>query len=252
MTESEWLACTNPTRMLGFLKHNLSQRKQRLFAVACCRRIWSIFLSDLFQFHESCEAVEAAERYAEGMAREKELAGYYHAASMTLGECVRRFRSDPAHEAISAARTAANAAEQRLLWEWQNLAEPEFDPARAAAAAVAAQARRLRPRPEEGARAAGLAELQEQEFQCDILRDLAGNPFRQVIIDPAWLAWNGGTIRALAQVVYEGQAFDRLPILADALEDAGCTDALLILEHLRQSVVHVRGCHLIDLLLRKT
>ena len=72
-----------------------------------------------------------------------------------------------------------------------------------------------------------------------------------VELDSRWLAWNGGTIHHLAQAIYDERAFDRLPILADALEDAGCTDAA-ILDHCRQPGEHVRGCWVVDLLLGKT
>jgi hypothetical protein len=78
-----------------------------------------------------------------------------------------------------------------------------------------------------------------------------GNPFRPVSIDPTWLAWQGGTVPKLARAIYEERAFDRLPVLADALLEAGC-DAADILGHLRQQgAVHVRGCWCLDLLLDK-
>ena len=66
----------------------------------------------------------------------------------------------------------------------------------------------------------------------------------------SWLAWNDGAIRKMAQVIYDDRAFDRLPLLADALDDAGCTDAA-ILGHCRGGGEHVRGCWVVDLLLGK-
>ena len=69
-------------------------------------------------------------------------------------------------------------------------------------------------------------------------------------IDPSWLAWNNGIVVKMAQAVYEERAFDRLPVLADALEEAGCADADL-LSHLRGPGPHVRGCWAVDLLLGK-
>ena len=83
-----------------------------------------------------------------------------------------------------------------------------------------------------------------------MLRDLAGNPFWQGTIDPSWLAWQNGLIPKIAQFIADSQAFDRLPILADALEDSGCTDAD-ILAHCRESGEHVRGCWVLDALLGK-
>jgi hypothetical protein len=86
--------------------------------------------------------------------------------------------------------------------------------------------------------------------QITIIRDIFGNPFRPVSLDPAWLTWNAGTVRKMAQAIYDDRAFDRLPILADALEEAGCTDRD-ILDHCRSGGDHVRGCWVIDLLLGK-
>jgi hypothetical protein len=82
------------------------------------------------------------------------------------------------------------------------------------------------------------------------LIDLFGNPFRPVSVAPLWLAWNDGTVVKIAQAIYDERAFDRLPILADALEDAGCTDRA-ILAHCRQPGEHVRGCWVVDLILGK-
>jgi hypothetical protein len=91
----------------------------------------------------------------------------------------------------------------------------------------------------------------EEKAQSDLLRDNFGPlPFRPVGIDPTILAWNCSTIPRLAQAIYGESAFDRLPVLADALEDAGCHDAG-ILSHCRQSGEHVRGCWVVDLLLGK-
>jgi hypothetical protein len=85
----------------------------------------------------------------------------------------------------------------------------------------------------------------------DLIRDMFGNPFRTAIVEPSWLVWNGGTVVKIAQGVYDDRAFDRLPVLADALEDAGCHDAD-ILGHCRHAGPHVRGCWVVDLLTGRT
>jgi hypothetical protein len=77
------------------------------------------------------------------------------------------------------------------------------------------------------------------------------NEYRPVLVDAAWLTWNDATIHKLAHSIYADRAFDRLPILADALEDAGCDNAD-ILAHCRGPGPHVRGCWVVDLILGKT
>jgi hypothetical protein len=88
--------------------------------------------------------------------------------------------------------------------------------------------------------------------QCQLLRDIFGNPFRPATVDVSWRAWNHDTVTNLAYAVYEERAFDRdhMNILADALEEAGCSDRA-ILDHLRGPGPHVRGCFAVDLLLGK-
>ncbi len=87
----------------------------------------------------------------------------------------------------------------------------------------------------------------ELVWEAALLRDIFGNPFRPVVADSAWLT---PTAVSIASAIYEDRAFDRLPILADALEEAGCTDADLLL-HCRQPGEHVRGCWAVDLVLGK-
>jgi hypothetical protein len=84
-----------------------------------------------------------------------------------------------------------------------------------------------------------------------LLRDVCGNPFRSALVDSAWLRSRPGTVLKIAAAINEDRAFDRLPILADALEDAGCDNAD-ILAHCRGPGPHVRGCWVVDLILRKT
>lgn len=91
------------------------------------------------------------------------------------------------------------------------------------------------------------SEIHEERVQ--LLRDIFGNPFRPVSVDPSWLT---STVVALAEGIYQDRAFDRMPILADALQDAGC-DNDDILNHCRdEKPPHVRCCWVIDLLLGKS
>jgi hypothetical protein len=81
--------------------------------------------------------------------------------------------------------------------------------------------------------------------QAKLLREVFGNPFRPVNFRRTWRT---PTATALATAIYDARAFERLPILADALEDAGCDEAAL-LEHCRSGGEHVRGCWALDLVL---
>jgi hypothetical protein len=83
-----------------------------------------------------------------------------------------------------------------------------------------------------------------------VLRDVVRAPYRAIIFRAAWLAWNSGIVSRCARRIYESRDFERLPLLADALEDAGCTDAEL-LGHLRGPGPHVRGCWPLDHILSK-
>jgi hypothetical protein len=102
-----------------------------------------------------------------------------------------------------------------------------------------------------------LRRADELAAKCHLLRCIFGNPFRPVTIRPAWLAWNEAAVVRLARAAYgrrelpSGRLDDgRLAVLADALEEAGCTDDA-VLAHLRGPGVHVRGCWAVDLLLGK-
>jgi hypothetical protein len=214
VTETGWLACTNPGLMLEFLRARASDRKRRLFACACCRRVWSL-LND----PHSRNAVEVAERYADGFASEQELRDAYYTA---YGD------RTAWHDAASAAQFAAMPVAHA------------FNAARDAARAVfrfSVANRSSIP--------GGDVMVLEHQAQANLLRDVCGNPFHTATVDSAWLAWGGGIIPKLAQGIYDERAFDRLPVMADALEDAGCADRT-ILDHLRSLGPHCRGCFVVD------
>jgi hypothetical protein len=85
--------------------------------------------------------------------------------------------------------------------------------------------------------------------QADLMRDIFNNPFRPMALDPALLTWRKGGLKAMAQSIYVGRRFEELPILADALEEAGCSD-VAVLDHCRRGE-HARGCWVLDKLLGK-
>jgi hypothetical protein len=228
MTEAEWLACTVPQKMLGFLRGKASDRKLRLFAVACCRRLWHC------ENNAGQNIVDLAERYADGFASRKELR--------------RMSASLVARGGYSSAWALHNALQAVMRVNAQEAAQGASD----------FVGHYFYFHTIEGIRGTTVSDQQnavaakkvERELQTLILRDVVVNPFRPVTLNPSWLIWDDGTIPKLAQAIYDERAFDRLPILADALEEAGCHDAD-ILQHCRQPGEHVRGCWVVDLILGK-
>jgi hypothetical protein len=220
MTEAEWLGCQDPWLMLRFLREamgerdRMARRKVRLFTCACCRPL-------LTQLQQECrEAVEASRRYADGLVSYADLLRAYNAASDFK---VRE--EQPARQG----RQLAIMAAHREVWG----AALELSPMLSARGGWATF---------------GYTPVASDEEQIAFLRDIFGNPFRPVRVNPSWLAWDGGTVAKLALTVYDEEAFDRLPVLADALEDAGCADAQP-LDHLRGPNSHLRGCWALDLIL---
>jgi hypothetical protein len=155
-------------------------------------------------------AVELGERYADGLLGAEALEGHQFEVFLALR---------PWH----GARARLGEAASEVL-------RPHLQPARVARLARTGKGARLLP--------AG---------QCDILRDII-LPFRRVTIPAHVLAWNDGTVRRIAEGIYEERAFERLPILADALLDAGCDNEEL-LAHCRSEGPHVRGCWALDAIL---
>jgi hypothetical protein len=214
MTEQEWLACTDPEVLLKFVKGGASERRLRLFACACLRAAWP------WTGEPDHPAVGAAERFADGQADAAALLGVRNApwSPPTFG-----VRFGPAKAVV--VRAAATATTSPAAWS---------------AARNAADA---------SARIEGVPPEHPRE-QCDLLRDIFANPFRPVAVCPACLT---PQVVALARAAYDRRHLPsgeldqaRLAVLADALEEAGCTDADL-LNHCRRPGVHVRGCWVVDL-----
>jgi hypothetical protein len=265
MTEEEWLDCSGSciSDMLALVHGKGSERKLRLFLCACCRRIWPLLVDE-----RSREAVETAERYADGLASEKERRAAWAAAQAAAAILKQR----PGHADkdrpgghTTGRRYAAASVALRCADEADRLAAPSsFSSAvRRRGGTFYYPVPRVEDLAEDAAdifaaedplailddRALRIAyyKARDAEFalQTDMLRDLLGNPFRPAARDSVRLT---PKVLALAGDVYDGRAFDRMPFLADALEEAGCANAD-VLAHCRQSGPHVRGCWVLDLVL---
>jgi hypothetical protein len=234
MTEKTWLQSRKPMQMLEAVRGNVSDsvriqmiifgrineplvrarprvsdRKARLYAVACCRAFWNRRTDKRVR-----AAVESAEDFADGRVAKTQMnraAAKLKAAARTTGG--------------GAEWDAAREVTRAKPWEAAVMshicATPPFDTRRTAAEANA--------------------------VLSGLLRDIFGDPFRPTKLDRRWLTAN---VVDLARTIYEERAFDRLPILADALMDAGCADET-ILKHCRSKGPHVPGCWLVDLILGK-
>ncbi len=246
MTEQEWQGRTDPSPLLTFLRKQsspsydrlLPSRKHRLFACACCRRI-SHFLTEM-----DLQLVQRSEQYANG---EMDYTGFLESLAELFGLPApptpnelrhrdgflmflhRRGVSHPFNAAVYSAadlmpENAATMSRHTCLTEWN--------------------------RQRRDKRSVSTMMEAEGRMQASLIRDIFGNPFRRVTVDPSWLAWNDGTVVKMAQAIYDERAFDHLPVLADALEEAGCHVPDLV-AHCRAPSEHARGCWVLDLLLGK-
>jgi hypothetical protein len=216
MTEAEWLKCEDPLRMLRSARRKkgcrTGERVWRLLACAAARRLWE-------GLNDPCRrTVETAERFADGRATA--------AAAQAADEGLLRGGRMPLCRGFGTARWT--------VWgPWRG--RDNLFKAVSAALEVAGWE----------------AGPDEPGHQCGLIRDVFGNPFRRVTVAPAWRSADVGRLaeaayaeRSLPAGTLDGQ---RLAVLADALEEAGC-DRAEMLTHLRGPGPHVRGCWAVDLL----
>jgi hypothetical protein len=187
MTEEEWLSEKDPKEIFQPRLHKASMRKTRLLVCAYCRHIWDRITHPHRDF-----AVAVAERYADGEAAESEL--FFDTAVDA-----NRWREEQPHNNHDIFVDLAADGSVSL-----NDVIPRFG------VIVRGQSSFHRPK---------LSQLQlaEREYQNALLRDILGNPFRPITLNPSWLT---STVLALATGIYEERAFDRMPILANALQEA--------------------------------
>jgi hypothetical protein len=273
--EATWLSATDPAPMLEFLgnQDHLTERKSRLFAAQCCRNVRALLQCEPF-----LACVEAVENYADGQLSQESLKTYVDRAGDSTGTPYVAEEAGWTVGAWYAARAATGTGTAQLP-----LDVSLYVAWAAAATAATADLGWDEPSWVDAVRAAYLAsgyDLPEQEAWADLyfdaiwemswdsfvnfpgwkparirqavlLREFSGNPFRPVPFAPAW---RSATVVALAQAAYNERDLSghldctRLAVLADALEEAGCTDQK-VLEHLRGPGPHFRGCFALDAVL---
>jgi hypothetical protein len=236
MTEEEWLTCEDPVDLFRAFQVEKYLRKTRLFFVAHCRE--QIEWLD----ENDRDLVETSEQFAEESLPENERKVAFDRAAMDFYQLF----ADP--EPTQSRSNPISPMESHVL---PSLSE------------IGARLGEMRRK--NAVRTSLLASLNEPgpfDYVCipidttesDLpslvsnIRCIFGNPFRPVTLNPAWLT---STVLALATGIYAERAFDRLPILGDALQDAGCENED-ILNHCRSDGPHVKGCWVVDLLLCKS
>jgi hypothetical protein len=234
MTEAEWLACADPEWMLRRLEGKLSERKLRLFAAACCRRI-----RHLMDDPRCGAAVEVGERLADGLVSPAEQEAVRAAAQAVCRDYA--YTRNHYTPAVHAARSAYHV-----------VSSSRFSVRMCASAAVEAVTYTGKPIQADAPLCRGnFPPTAEPAAQCALLRDLSGRLRRPSLhLTGPVLGWGNGAARKVAEGIYRDHDWGDLPIVADALEEGGCEDQD-ILSHLRGPGPHVRGCWVVDLILGK-
>ncbi len=216
MTEAEWEATQFPRRLLAALGDSLSVRKQRLLGVAACRLLPPEVLGG-----EATRLFESAERLAERP--DVTVTGKVLSHHLVGRRLSRRLCSLTAYrDGIEVAIREMFRGDAMLVVGSLGRATGRIDPA---------------------------GEFEHRDMPLsDVVRDIVGYPFRSIAFSPTWRT---ATTVAIAAGAYADRAFERLPVLADALEDAGC-DSEPLLAHLRGPGPHARGCWALDAVLGKT
>jgi hypothetical protein len=222
MTEQEWLTATNPFDLLSHINDKMTERKLRLFACSCCRKVWSLLTDERVK-----RLLLTSELFADGMATSQELESAIRASV--------EFEQENQDEDLPAAYAVINASTEGYIDAGEvcdKLSDAFFSQLPVNKESFEANQKEVGRR---------MAELSVHAH------DIFGNPFRPVSFLPEWRT---STVLALATGIYEEKAFDRMPILADALMDAGCSNED-ILSHCRGPGPHTRGCWCVDLILGK-
>jgi hypothetical protein len=221
-TEEKWLQKNDPVPLDRYLEPRLSDRKKQLFACASIRLFWDRLIDD-----RSKQLVEMSEAFAEGQVTIVDFLTY----------CFKQIdntdvdEKNPPPEGRKQIKLDEVYAIRRMLgyvpsfstsFVMEHLSDIDNSH----------------------------SSEQTLHYQADLLRDLFGSPFHQPKLNSDWLTWNNSTVLSVAEKIYSERAFDLMPILADALQEAGCDDQR-ILSHCREEKVHAKGCWVVDLLLQK-
>jgi hypothetical protein len=220
MTEAEWLTCDDPKVLWANCDSRATERKKAILRVACCRSAVAVTnQTDLYEFE-----VSVLEGYADGHLGHDVVHRVFTRLSWPAREAERPYPvpGDPPALFVEEVMIAATAPGGRATESTLAFAQGAIE-------------------------AVGLGVASARRPLVDLIRDIFGNPFRPVSLDPSWVT---STVATLAQQMYDSRDFSPMPIFADALQDAGC-DNPAVLDHCRGDGTHVRGCWVVDSVLGK-
>jgi hypothetical protein len=236
MTDEQWLNSDEIPHLIDYVYRKASRRKLQLTAVAACRQLMHLLVDS-----RSRHAVELAEKFADGLTTPEELASAEEGAKAVV-QAFQHERSQATGPvgALAMARTYAADAARHLI-------PPHSHPNGVLMSAYLAATWDPARRHPEQTQPAPATTLKVRVRQAALVQCVLADSLRTVAFDAAWRTQD---VLALAEVIYEERAFDRMPILGDALEEAGCPDAA-ILGHCRENGPHARGCWVVDRILNK-
>ena len=241
MISLEWVEGRKVYGLLRSIQNLPGSRRTRLLAVAFCDRV-AHFLPN----EESREWIEVARRYADKKASRAEMVANHAEADRAYSKTCEA--SDWLQGLAAAAQLALQAVMGTVRPTNRYYAGGVAESAaHAAGLAVDCNTSEVYGIPVSDP----LALAAESAAQLQLLRDVLGRPDGLSLSQMSdSIAWQGGLVPKLARSIYDDRAFDQMPILGDALEDAGCGDDA-ILAHCRSPGPHTRGCWVVDLILGK-
>jgi hypothetical protein len=216
MTEAEWLNSVDVIRMLRCLRDRASARKLRLFSCACCRQLWS-------------RLPDARNRTLVESVEQNPLGSFDDAAFRAI--------------IVGSSSGEQEWRTERAYWAVKYLGRSFYKatPLECVVCVALNTALALRG-------SGDVLPVPKTPELASLLREVMGNPFRSIRVDSSWLWWHDRAVEKLGAAISSEQRWDLLPILGDALEEAGC-DSPEMLNHCRAEGSHTCGCWVVDLVL---
>ncbi|WP_143393384.1 hypothetical protein [Fimbriiglobus ruber] len=257
MTKEEWDECNDASRLLAIFselavasgeyppsKGQLAicrrfftpARKFRLFAIACCRQ-----LSPFLAIPYARDAVDMAERYVDGQETMESLIDMHEFAEQTFATVLNE--SEPSSPMTLSLAMILNTLWAEISRHYGNIEGADYIPLNFVSEVISQQCSDIYKSPEETSQSSTTG----NRYLVGLVRCIFGNPFSPFNLDRANLT---SAVSSFARQMYSTKDFSPMPLLADALQEAGCTDEN-VLRHCRGSGPHTKGCFVVDVILEK-